>query len=164
MALFSLGSIRFMKHCTYCGKEYPDNLEVCPIDGESLRGTGETPTPTHLADADAQSNVISTAEQHFWERMTFRDFGIVIVRLQALWILFPAIVELTYLPGYLSAIYPAERYNLLPPDMRHSFDLALLRIALRVIVAVLAFQNADRLLSWLAKGLVSKQSPTKTES
>ena len=87
----SLGSIRFMKHCTYCGKEYPDNLEVCPIDGEQLRGTGET--PTQLVDADAQSNVISTAEQHFWERMTFRDFGIVIVRLQALWILFPAIVE-----------------------------------------------------------------------
>ena len=159
-----VGGIRFMKHCAYCGKEYPDNLEVCPIDGEALRDTGKTPAPTHLTDADAQSIVISKAEQHFWERMTFREFAIVIVRLQALWILFPAIVELTYLPGYLSAIFPAERFNLLPPDMRHSFELALLRIALRVIVTVLVFQNADRLLSWLAKDLVSKQSPTKTVS
>jgi len=161
--LFSLGSIRFMKHCTYCGKEYEDNLDVCPIDGHSLRGTGEPQTPKLSTDGDSQPYVISTAEQHFWDRMTFRDFAIVIVRLQALWILFPAIVELTYLPGYLSAIYPAERFNLLPPDMRRSFYLALLRIALRVIVAVLAFQNADRLLSWLSKGLVSKQSQAQTK-
>jgi hypothetical protein len=26
-----------MKHCTYCGKEYPDEAEACQIDGEPLQ-------------------------------------------------------------------------------------------------------------------------------
>ena len=25
-----------MKKCTYCGKEYPDDADACPIDGNSL--------------------------------------------------------------------------------------------------------------------------------
>jgi hypothetical protein len=25
-----------MKKCSYCGKEYPDDTAVCPLDGESL--------------------------------------------------------------------------------------------------------------------------------
>jgi hypothetical protein len=27
-----------MKKCPYCGKEYPDEIAVCPMDGESLSG------------------------------------------------------------------------------------------------------------------------------
>lgn len=26
-----------MKSCTYCGKEYPDDISICPTDGEPLR-------------------------------------------------------------------------------------------------------------------------------
>jgi hypothetical protein len=29
-----------MKHCTYCGKEYPDDVEVCQIDGQTLQLVG----------------------------------------------------------------------------------------------------------------------------
>src|SRR5690348_14043108 len=123
-----------MKRCTYCGKECPDNLEVCPIDGNLLRVVGEAQISRPLSDGIQKSHAISPAEQRFWERVTFREFAILIVRLQALWVLFPVVVELTYLPGYLSTIFPARRFDVLPPDMKHTFYLALLRIALRVAV------------------------------
>jgi hypothetical protein len=29
-----------MKHCTYCGKEYSDEVGACPIDGEPLQLVG----------------------------------------------------------------------------------------------------------------------------
>jgi hypothetical protein len=142
-----------MKLCKSCGKEYSDNLEMCPEDGHPLSAIAEMPTAGSSSEQAQESVVISSAEQRFWDRMTFREFAILIVRLQALWILFPVLVELTYLPGYLSTIYPEQRFVLLPPDMKRSFYLALLRIALRSAVGVAAFIYAERLLSWLAKGL-----------
>jgi hypothetical protein len=30
-----------MKTCSYCGKQYPDEVTVCPIDGKQLIGAGE---------------------------------------------------------------------------------------------------------------------------
>jgi hypothetical protein len=147
-----------MKHCTYCGKEYLNDLEVCPIDGNPLRAAGEVQVPRPLSDGVQQPYVISPAEQRFWERMTFREFAILIVRLQALWVLFPVAVELTYLPGYLSTIFPARSFDVLPSDMKQTFYLALLRIALRVAVGLAAFFYAECLLSWLAKGLVKGTS------
>src|SRR5437762_3033025 len=115
-----------MKHCTYCGKEYPEDLEVCPVDGNALRPTGEAQTSRPLSEGAQQTHTISPAEQRFWERMTFREFAILIVRLQALWLLFPVVVELTYLPGYLSTFFPASRFDVLPPELKHTFYLALL--------------------------------------
>jgi hypothetical protein len=44
--------------------------------------------------------------------------------------------------------------------MKQTFYLALLRIALRAAVGIGAFLYADRLVSWLAKGLV-KGTPEK---
>ena len=92
--------------------------------------------------------------------MTFREFAILIVRLQALWVIFPLVVELTYLPGYFSTFFPSRRFDVLPPDMKQTFYLALLRIALRAAVGMGAFLYADRLLSWLAKGLVNATPET----
>jgi hypothetical protein len=147
-----------MKHCTYCGKEYPDDVVgVCPVDGNPLRGAGEVQA---LSDGVQQPRAISPTEQRFWQRMTFREFAILIVRLQALWVLFPVVVELTYLPGYFSTLFPARRFDVLPLDMKQTFYLALLRIALRAAVGIGAFLYADRLVSWLAKGLV-KGTPEK---
>lgn len=35
-----------MKSCSYCGKEYPDEASVCPVDGQPLRTvTPKAPTP-----------------------------------------------------------------------------------------------------------------------
>jgi hypothetical protein len=92
--------------------------------------------------------------------MTFREFAILIVRLQALWVLFPLVVELTYLPGYLSTFFPTRRFDVLPPDMKQTFYLALFRMALRAGVGMAAFLYAENLVSWLARGL-AKGTPEK---
>ena|SRR6266700_7069686 len=149
-----------MKRCTYCGKEYPDDLEVCLADGNPLRAAGDVQSSRPLSDGVERPYPISPAEERFWERMTFREFAILVVRLQALWVLFPVIVELTYLPGYFSTFFPDRRFDVLPPDMKQTFYLALFRIALRISVGVAAFLYAERLLSWLAKGL-AKETPEK---
>jgi len=146
-----------MKKCTYCGLENPDEAVMC--------STCHTEFVTTLQPSPSEPNgehVISPAEQRFWERMTFREFAILMVRLQALWILFPVIIELTYLPGYLSTFFPASRFDVLPPELKHTFYLALLRIGLRVVVAVAAFCYAERLLSWLVRESVAKQPPNKS--
>jgi membrane protease YdiL (CAAX protease family) len=31
-----------MKRCTYCGKEYSDEISQCPVDGQPVAGSGET--------------------------------------------------------------------------------------------------------------------------
>lgn len=143
-----------MKKCTYCGRENPDESTQCGLCHTDLVA------PAH--PEQSREPVTSAAEQHFWDRMTFREFGVLLVRLQALWVLFPAVVELTYLPGYLSTFFPAHRFDVLPPEMKHTFYLALLRIALRVTVGIGVFIYADRLLSWLARGVMLKTSPNKT--
>ena len=63
------------------------------------------------------------------------------------------------MPGYLSAFFPAPRFNVLPPELKQTFHLAVLRIIFRVVVAVAAFQYADRLVNWLARGCVTEQLP-----
>ena len=72
--------------------------------GESGRSRAITNT-CHLGFASPSAQkapgnwqyVISTEEQRFWERMTFRQFAILIIRVQAVWLLFDAVVEGTYL-------------------------------------------------------------------
>jgi len=121
-----------------------------------------TAMPAHSALEPSGERLILPEEQRLWERMTFREFAILIVRLQALWILFPVIIELTYLPGYLSTFFPASRFDVLPPELKHTFYLALLRIALRVVVAVAAFCYAEQLLDWLVRRPIAKQPPNKS--
>jgi hypothetical protein len=141
-----------MKNCTYCGKEYADDVSVCPIDGKPVRAIGEAdPSP----ERSQQSPEILAAERRFWDRMTFRQFGILIVRLQALWLLFTAAVEAaTYLPTFFS-ISVASHAALSPGD-RLRFFLLVLRIIAHVAVAVFLIQRAETVLSWLVKDLVSE--------
>jgi hypothetical protein len=42
-----LGGFTRMKKCTYCGKEYPDEAEICVTDHEPL----QTDPPTSSADS-----------------------------------------------------------------------------------------------------------------
>jgi len=87
-----------MKHCTYCGKEYPDELEKCPIDGNHLQRTGEVPETGGSAEA---RDIMSPEEKSFWERMTLKEVAILLIRFQAVWFLFNAAIDATYLPRYL---------------------------------------------------------------
>ena len=142
-----------MKKCANCGFESPDEALSCP----------SCSTDTFISTSpEALGHIISPEEQQFWERMTFREFAILIVRLQALWVLFPVVVELTYLPGYLSTFFPSRRFDVLPPDMKQTFYLGLFRIALRIAVGMGAFLYAERLLSWLAKGRLNNESHDST--
>ncbi|HWW01670.1 MAG TPA: hypothetical protein VNZ64_18370 [Candidatus Acidoferrum sp.] len=49
-----------MKKCTWCGKEYPDDAEVCAIDGEALKGNEpqERPVERRPGGADGMLNVL----------------------------------------------------------------------------------------------------------
>src|SRR6266478_6535209 len=109
-----------MKHCTYCGKEYSDEVEVCPTDGKPLQHAGEQraaePPPAVVPNRD----MISPEERRFWERMTFRQFAILTVRLQAVWLLFYAVIDVTYLPRYFTRVRGTSSYS--PLYTQISFD------------------------------------------
>lgn len=56
---------------------------------------------------------------------------------------------------------PVPRYDVLPFELQQTLHTAELRMALRIGVAILAFKFADRLIDWLAKGLI-KNPPSNT--
>ena len=92
-------------------------------------------------------------EQRFWERMTFRQFAALFLRLQALWLLWYAAVDLTYLPGYVGRSY-AGGFILIPGGLR-----LILRIVMHVAAALAVIQYADRILSWLVRDWIRNQPP-----
>ena len=103
---------------------------------------------------------MSDEERRFWERMTFRQFAILMVRLQAVWFLFYAVLDVTYLPRY----FPRPRgsssyYSSLYAQMSLDQFLAIFRIILNAAAAVALIQYAERVLSWLVKDSVLKQTP-----
>ena len=143
-----------MKKCTYCGLENPDEAVECV--------TCHTPvgTPTQATQPEARSkHVISPEEQRFWERMTFRQFAILIVRLQAVWLLFYAAIDATYLPSYFARARGTLSYSSLYTQISPTQFFAILRIILHVALAVALIQYAERVLSWLVKDLISKSAP-----
>jgi hypothetical protein len=132
-----------MKKCPYCGRENADDVPKCPECGTTFdfpRASDSHPVP---------------AEQGFWDRLTLKELALLLVKLQALWVLFPAITELTYLAGYSNTFFPSRRFDFLPFELKQTFHLALLRIALRVAAGIGVFVYAEQLLNWLAKGLIA---------
>jgi hypothetical protein len=91
--------------------------------------------------------------------MTFRQFSVLFVRLQALWLLFYAVVELTYLPTYWSQFYGNPSYSELNPELRRNLAMAILRILLQVAAAVALVQYADRVVSWFVRDWIPKHPP-----
>ncbi len=101
----------------------------------------------------------SPQEIRFWERMTFRQFAVLMIRLQALWLLFNAAIDLTYLPRYLSRWLEGSSYSVVSIELKRELALAIFRIVLHVVAALLVIQHAERLLSWLVKDWVAKHPP-----
>jgi hypothetical protein len=95
--------------------------------------------------------------------MTFRQFGILMIRLQALWLLFYAVLDVTYLPRYFSRVRMASPYSALYTQMDLDQYLAILRIILNVAAAVALIQHAERILSWLVKDCIPKPPPGKDD-
>ena len=144
-----------MKKCNYCGFENPDDAVQCGTCQTALMAPPQT---TQLALGGQYVN--SPDEQRFWERMTFRQFAILMVRLQAVWLLFEAVIEVTYLPRYFTRVRGALNYTPLYRELNSDLFLAILRIILHVAAALALIQFAERVLSWLVKDAIPKQTPT----
>lgn len=64
---------------------------------------------------------ISPQEKQFWERMNFRQFCLLFIRMQAIWLLLNTAIDLTYLPpistGCISTRYiPIPSLIWMPSD------------------------------------------------
>lgn len=126
-----------MKKCANCGFESPDDAISCP----------SCSTDTFVSSSpEAFGHIISPEEQRFWERMTFRQFAVFIIRLQALWLLFYAVIYSTYLLEYLTPNVHFTRYAY----------LVLLRVALHIALAIICLRYADRIISWFVKDIIPK--------
>jgi hypothetical protein len=101
---------------------------------------------------------MSVEEELFWKRATFRDFGVIIIRLIGLCILFTAIIDLTYLPAFFSSFFGRVPWDMMPEEMKRSFNWTVIRIVLRVMAAFFAFTCAHRILGWLARSVYSENS------
>lgn len=127
-----------MKTCANCGFECHDDILSCPSCSSN---TFVTTSP------EALGHIISPEEQRFWKRMTFRQFAVFLIRLQALWLLVTAIIDATYLLEYLGP--PLAHFT------RYTFYLAV-RIVVRLALAVICIRYADRIVSWFVKDLIPK--------
>src|SRR5579859_629085 len=102
---------------------------------------------------------MSQEERRFWEKMTFRQFAILLIRLQAVWLLFNAVLDLTYLPSYFTRLHDVAAYSASYQELRRNLFFALLRVILNVAAAVAVIQFADRMLGWLVKDWIQTQPP-----
>lgn len=153
-----------MKRCPYCGTEYPNEKVVCATDGNSLQLIGEALVPKTPSDDSDRGYAISPEERRFWDRMTFRQFAILTIRLEAVSLLFTAALEATYLPRYISRAYSATTtYSDLASASKFDLFVMSLRIIIHVAIALALIQNAERVLSWLVRDLVEKPPPGRNE-
>jgi hypothetical protein len=142
-----------MKTCPYCGLENPDEAVQC--------GTCHTPlAPPPISPPKVRSEyVMPPEERRFWERMTFRQFALLFVRLQAVWLFFDAVIHLTYLPPYLTRLHHTLGYPSAHSEAKRDLFFAILPVVLDIAAAAAIIQNAERLLSWLTKDWFVKQPP-----
>jgi len=126
-----------MKKCVNCGFESADEALSCPACST------DTFTST---SPEALGHIILPEEQRFWERMTFRQFAVFTIRLQALWLVFSAINYATYLMDYLT---PSPHFT------RYAW-MIVIRVVLHLAVATMCIRYADRIVSWFVKDIIAK--------
>ena len=137
-----------MKKCANCEFESPDEAMSCPSCSTDAFVT---------SSPEALGHIISPAEQSFWERMTFRQFAVFFIRLQAFWLFFYAIIDASYLTEYLSTESPHFIFTL-------RSKMIIVRVAMHLALAIFCLRYADRIVSWFIKDIVPKMPPnTKTD-
>ena len=130
-----------MKKCANCAFESPDEAMSCP----------SCSTDTFISTSpEALGHIISPEKQQFWERMTFRQFAIFLIRLQALWLFFYAIIDASYLTDYLTPVVHFTPHA----------NMIVVRVILHVALAIICLRYADRIISWFVKDVLPK--PLKT--
>lgn len=129
-----------MKKCANCGFECNDEMLSCP---SCSSGTFVT------TSSEALGHIISPEEQRFWERMTFRQFAVFLIRLQALWLFFAAIIDAIYSLEYLA---PPAHFT------RYTFYI-IVRLVVHLALAIICIRYADRIVSWFVKDIIPKLPP-----
>ena len=81
--------------------------------------------------------------------MTFRQFAVFLIRLQALWLIFTAIIDATYLLEYL---VPPAHFT------RYTFYI-MVRFVVHLALAIICIRHADRIVSWFVKDIIPKTPP-----
>lgn len=155
-----------MKKCIYCGLENADDAVMC-----TTCHTEFVATPGGLPAAIKNEYMISPDEWRFWNRMTFRQFAVVIVRLAGLWCFFETALEATVFVRFTMILpYLISRpigsmggypYSL---SLASEFFVPLLRAGLCVVAGCILMFAPERLLSWLVRGAVLRQPPEITPS
>ncbi|HEX7653227.1 MAG TPA: hypothetical protein VF607_06955 [Verrucomicrobiae bacterium] len=129
-----------MKHCVNCGCETADEMLQCP---RCSLDSFATDSP------DALGHKLSQAEHHFWQGMTFWRFGVILIRLQAIWFFFFGLIDLTYITDYISPYFPYLQLSF------HG-KMLLVRLALNFAFGIFCLRYAGPLLSWLVKDMVPR--------
>lgn len=124
-----------MKKCANCGLENSDEMLSCPACNTDAF-IGSSP--------EAVGHIISPEEQRFWERMTFRQFAVFFIRLQAIWMVFYAFIDGAY---FLEYLVPGAHVT------THG-KMLLFSAGLHVLAAFWCLRYADRLVSFFIKDLI----------
>jgi hypothetical protein len=130
-----------MKKCANCGFENSDDATSCH--------SCNTETFVSSSPDAIGGHIISPEEQSFWQRMTFRQFAVFLIRLQALWFIFMGIIYASYLPDYFSPYSHLTFFAL----------LAFLRVVFHFAFALVCIKYADRIVSWFVKDSIPRQPP-----
>jgi hypothetical protein len=138
-----------MRKCPDCGFEFSDDVTQCVTCHTALV------PPASSAQSEPVVGPQSFSEDRLLvERTIFGKFTILIVRLQAVWLLIDALIEITYIPPYL------ERLNEVFANYQHlrtNFLMLILRIVLYMAAALGVLQYADRLVIWLLNDLITNK-------
>lgn len=148
-----------MKKCVYCGLENADDAVMC-----TTCHTQFVPSPAGLPAAVRNDYVISPEEWRFWNRMTFRQFAVVILRLAALWCFFEAALEGTLFVRYMMLLpYYISTPLMSTPRYSYAMSFELITPALRVGLCTVAgfflYFRGERVLSWLVSSAVQRLPP-----
>ncbi len=149
-----------MKKCSYCGLENPDDATQCVTCHTDFA----TPVSSAMPEQETKP-VTQIDEQRFWERMTFKQFVALFMRLQAVWLLWYAAIDATYIPAYFGRSFYVGGMYVNPgnsPGERLDFFLLIFRIILHVAAAVAVIRYADRLVGWLVRDWIRHQPPNTT--
>ena len=137
-----------MKKCANCGFENPDDVNNCQ----------SCSTETFVASSTVTTggHIISPEENRVWERMTFRQFIILFIRVQAIWLLVYAVDEATYLPRYFAVLHNAMSDSAFA-HARNDLFWAFFRVIWHIAATIAVIRYAERIASWLIRDTIPRE-------
>jgi hypothetical protein len=142
-SLIAFPHSEIVKNCLSCGAENADDTAHC-----TTCGTG---TFVGSPYETAGGHTILPAEKSFWDHMDFHQCAVVIIRVEALWLLFNALLLATHLPPYFDVVGGSLS---VVPGLEFSMSLDVLRIVLSVAVAIVCFKYSARIVRWFFHDLI----------